>query len=537
MKRIHLDIKAKFGVVIAVVLASVGLCAWSGLHAIGAVDTHAKTLFQRDFDGMKTISQLNVQFGHVQDESVQATVTGNKDEAAELQQRSKDINALLGHLKALPNRTAKEQNLIALDTTLWPKFMADWNAGKLAAKDTSAAARADAAGNLDERLSPMKDSMEALAAAANQSAAQGYKKTQQQASSGRFMTWISVLISALLGIGGVAWLIRQIVPRIRRYSAFTTEVAGGDLSSRVEVSGTDELAQLGGNLNTMVENLASMSSQVRDGPQQITSSAGEILATVNQQTAGASQQSAAISQTTTATEEIRATSEQAANKAEEVAVRAQESVRQGDQGAEAVQAIVEGMSEIRDRVEGIAGDVQALSDRTAQIGQITDAVNDIADQSNLLALNATIEAARAGEQGKGFAVVADQVRNLAEQSKEATAQVQSILEEIDGATRAAVRAAEDGTSVVEAGAQLAAQAGEIIAQLTQSIRESAQSAEQIVAAAKEQSSGMDQITTGMRDATTAAVEFAAGAEESQRTAEALNTVAAELEQLANAYKV
>src|SRR4051794_41452699 len=109
MKRIHLDIKAKFGVVIAVVLASVGLCAWSGLHAIGAVDTHAKTLFQRDFDGMKTISQLNVQFGHVQDESVQATVTGNKDEAAELQQRSKDINALLGHLKALPTPTPRRQ--------------------------------------------------------------------------------------------------------------------------------------------------------------------------------------------------------------------------------------------------------------------------------------------------------------------------------------------------------------------------------------------------------------------------------------------
>src|SRR5919201_992949 len=126
------------------------------------------------------------------------------------------------------------------------------------------------------------------------------------------------------------------------------------------------------------------------------------------------------------------------------------------------------MGESRDEVEAIAGDVQALSDRTAQIGEITNAVNDIADQSNLLALNATIEAARAGEQGKGFAVVADQVRNLAEQSKEATAQVQSILEEIDAATRAAVKAAEDGTTVVEAGAELAAQAGEIISQLTDS---------------------------------------------------------------------
>jgi len=80
MKNVHLDIKAKFGVVIAVVLAAVGVCAWSGLHAIGTLDGHAKTLFGRDFDGMKTINELNVQLGHVQDEAVQAVDQAQFDE-------------------------------------------------------------------------------------------------------------------------------------------------------------------------------------------------------------------------------------------------------------------------------------------------------------------------------------------------------------------------------------------------------------------------------------------------------------------------
>ena len=88
------------------------------------------------------------------------------------------------------------------------------------------------------------------------------------------------------------------------------------------------------------------------------------------------------------------------------------------------------MEEIRERVDAIARDIVTLSERTQQIGEITATVNGLADKSNLLALNASIEAARAGEHGKGFAVVAEEVRKLAEQSKAATAQVESILGDV-----------------------------------------------------------------------------------------------------------
>jgi methyl-accepting chemotaxis protein len=535
MKRIKLDIKAKFGVVMAVVLAAVAVAGWAGLRTISKLDTHAETLYEADFSGMRVIADLNVQYGHVQDEAVNYTLTADKGESEELIGRSAVIQKELNQLKGRPGRSPKEQKLIALELSVWPRFIADWKAGKFVAK--GGATKNDIAGQLDERISPLKDNMEALAVEANKDAAGGFDATEQSAESGRKLAIASLIFAALIGIGGVAWLIRQIAPRVRRYSDFTGQVAAGDLSSRVEVSGNDELTQLGDNLNSMVESLAGMSAQVLDGARAISSSASEILATANQQSAGANQQSAAINQTTTATEEIRATAEQTARTAEEVAERAQQSVRHGDEGTQAVQAIVDGMDEIRQRVEGIAQDVQALSEQTAQIGEITSAVNDLADQSNLLALNATIEAARAGEQGKGFAVVADEVRQLAEQSKAATAQVQTILQEIDAATRAAVEAAERGTSVVEAGTELATHAGEIIAALTDSTRESAQAAEQIVAAAKEQNAGMDQITVGMREASQAAGEFVAGTEEAQTTVQTLNTVAAELEQLAGAYKV
>ena len=89
-------------------------------------------------------------------------------------------------------------------------------------------------------------------------------------------------------------------------------------------------------------------------------------------------------------------------------------------------------------MEGIAANILSLSEQTQQIGTITATVNDIASQSNFLALNASIEAARAGEHGKGFAVVAIEVRNLAQQSKQATTHVKAILNEIQQAINAEV---------------------------------------------------------------------------------------------------
>jgi methyl-accepting chemotaxis protein len=363
------------------------------------------------------------------------------------------------------------------------------------------------------------------------------KSAHSTYTASRLVVWILLAlgVAAAAAIGFL--LSRSILPRVRSFSKLASDVAGGDLTARLDVKGSDELADLGRSLNEMVENLAAMSGRVLEGAESIASSASEILATVTEQNAGASQQSASINQTTTATEEIRASAEQAAQKAEEVAAQAQDAVNVSNEGTTAVEAIVGGMANIREKVEAIAGDVQALSEQTAQIGEITNAVNDLADQSNLLALNATIEAARAGEQGKGFAVVADEVRNLAEQSKQATAQVQAILEDIERATRAAVGAAEEGTEVVEHGARLAEQAGQIIAQLAEANQAVGQSAQQIAATVTQQNAGMDQIAQGMQETSRATGEFVAGVRQSQEAAEGLTRVATELRELASQYKV
>ncbi len=271
-----------------------------------------------------------------------------------------------------------------------------------------------------------------------------------------------------------------------------------------------------------------LTGRVKDGAQGIGAATGQILAAVSQHTASASEQSAALSQTSTTVDEVRATAEQAAQRAQEVAQQAQSSVQVSDDGVKVVDEIVAGMHEIREKVEAIAEDILALSEQTSQISEITTTVNDLADQSNMLALNATIEAAKAGEQGKGFAVVAAEVKNLADQSKQATAQVQAILNEIQKGTNAVVLAAEQGTRVVEGGVELTGKAGDVIRSLGDTVRETAQAAAQIAAAAHEQRVGMDQISQAMQDVSSMTNQFVTGAQQSQAAAESLNELASHL---------
>jgi methyl-accepting chemotaxis protein len=193
----------------------------------------------------------------------------------------------------------------------------------------------------------------------------------------------------------------------------------------------------------MVGGLAEISPEIQAGVHEIGSSTEEILGVVSKHTESAGQQSAAITQTSATVSELRTVADVTARRAREVAERAGDLVRVSDQGTA---AIADAMQDIRARVKGIAREILTLAQRALQIGVITDTVNELADRSNLVALNATIEAARAGEAGKGFAVVADQVRQLAEQSKQATAKVESILTEVRDATRPTRASARSPTS-------------------------------------------------------------------------------------------
>jgi PAS domain S-box-containing protein len=328
---------------------------------------------------------------------------------------------------------------------------------------------------------------------------------------------------------------------VAEYGAFVQNVGQGDLTTRLSLNGHDReddpLVRLGHNLNDMVDSLRDMTIQVQEGASQLSSAAAEILSATTQQASGASEQSAAITQTTTTVDEVKTIAEQSATRSQEVADTAQRTVEVSRTGQQSVQDTIESMAQIKTRVEGIAENILALSEQTQQIGEIIATVNDIAAQSNMLALNASVEAARAGEQGKGFAVVAVEVRNLAEQSRQATDQIKAILSDIQRATNATVMATEEGTKGVDEGVQLASQAQAAIGQLAQVIDESAQSAAQVVAGSQQQASGVEQIALAMQNINQATVQSLASTRQAEKAAQDLNDLARSLTQTVQQYRL
>ena len=325
------------------------------------------------------------------------------------------------------------------------------------------------------------------------------------------------------------------------YLDFVTGVASGDLSGRLSMSegegSEDHLLRLGQNLNLMVDYMREMTYRLRQATGSVSSAAAQILASTAQQVSTASEQSAAISQTTTTVDEVRAIAEQTVARAQEVADAAQRSVESSQVGETAVQDTMNGMALIKRRVEGIAENILALSEQTQQIGEIIATVNEIASQSNMLALNASVEAARAGEQGKGFAVVAMEVRSLAEQSREATLQVQTILSEIQKATNVTVMATEEGTKRVDEGVSLSLRTGEAIEDLGRALTHSAGSAAQMVAGGRQQTSGIEQIALAMGNINQATVQSLASTREAEKAARDLNDLARSLTEIAEQYRL
>ena len=297
---------------------------------------------------------------------------------------------------------------------------------------------------------------------ANQEATQSAMVTGDRLAATVYIVEAIVLLLAVL----VAWTTtRSITGPLKEALVVARRVAAGDLTSRIEVEGRDESADLLRALREMNDGLGHMVAKIRTGAESIAVGAGQVAAGNQQLSSRTEEHASSLEETASTIEEFTTTVRQNAEHAKQASQLAANASATAEKGGVVVGKVVTTMQEV--------------STSSKRITDIIGVIDGISFQTNILALNAAVEAARAGEQGRGFAVVAAEVRSLAQRSAESAKEIRGLI----------------ATSVkgVEAGARLVADAGKTMDELVGSVRKVAEIMTEIASASHEQSSGIEQI--------------------------------------------
>lgn len=322
---------------------------------------------------------------------------------------------------------------------------------------------------------------------------------------------------------------------------------GGDLTKRIEIKTGDEIEELANVTNKLMEKIGGLIKQITQTGEQLAVSGSEMsnatddTARAVEQTVnaigdiatGAQRQVAQLESCSQATDQANTRVIEVASNAQVAANLAQGAADTALKGGEQVKESIQNMMLIREEVDESAGAIKQLAESVDQIGQIVEVITGIADQTNLLALNAAIEAARAGEQGRGFAVVAEEVRKLAEGSRQAAAEIADLVRGVQGETDRTVSTMQKVVEEVERGAELAQGSGTALNKMEDMIKQVADRINDMTSNIQGVAKDTEEIVKSVHEVTTISQQTAAGSQQVSASSQEVNASVEEIAASAN----
>ncbi len=316
----------------------------------------------------------------------------------------------------------------------------------------------------------------------------------------------------------------QVLQHLQAGDLVAAQQASSHLPSQVESQFLAAARAIG----TLVQQIQASSVDIAAAGQEVHSTASELAS-------GSSEQAAAVVEITATMEELARTAAQIASNAANQAEQAAQAEAAGTAGAAAVEEAVRGVEEVQKRIAAIASRADSLGARSREIYRVLDLITELSQETHILALNAAIEATAAGEHGRRFSVVADEVRRLAERSRESVESVRTLLEEFSASIRATVVATEESSKEVAKVLDRVRAATASIEQLRGAVAETAQAAREISLATQQQRTASDQVVLTLKEVSQVIQKMAEGLKAFSGTAERLSQLALSIQLLTQSF--
>jgi methyl-accepting chemotaxis protein len=334
--------------------------------------------------------------------------------------------------------------------------------------------------------------------------------------TGSLLAFIVLLLFSFVLTRGITGPLKQVMERAQ-------QIAGGNLrQEKLPIRSADELGQLTTGFNTMLENLQVLTKQATGVMAGLTTAAAQIATAAQQQVTSLSETGTALNEVTTTSEEFKASMREFADRARAVQEAAEETTKRTHEGRKMSQDSADRIVRVRKNAQEAGESVLRLTEQMQRIGEITASVNEIAEQTKLLALNASIEAARAGEGGRGFAVVATQVRELANQSKEAAGHIEHLITETQKSMQSVASKIEDGSRLSTDSSEIVRQVAQVFEEIARAIEQTTEAMKQINAGARQQEQGISELVSSITEIDSSSKESLASAEQTQQSILAIN---------------
>ncbi len=385
-------------------------------------------------------------------------------------------------------------------------------------------------------------------------AAELVEQNEQMYQVSRMTMLIGGFLATGLAVAITLILSKYLLKTIQTVNGRLQEVAEGNLSGEdLHLQTKDEFATLADGVNSMQHSLQRLVTETVEATQQVSASSEQLSASAEQSThaadqlaalaqqsaEGSDQQLNSLNDVSSAVEQMAASIHQIAQNSAEMSAYSEEAVSQTQSGTEAIERVDEQMLSISNAVSETSQSVERLGAKSVEIGNIVKLITGIAEQTNLLALNAAIEAARAGEHGKGFAVVADEVRKLAEESKQSAAQIYDMITEIQTETNSVITSMQGGAERVQEGLETTSNVTSTFAEIKEAIESVTVKVQEVSASVQEMASVSDHVVHSIETIKTVAEmsvvssqESSAASQEQLATMEEITAASTSLAELA-----